>query len=45
MPLGREREHNPRFVALRSHYGFDSFFCLPAKPVISLQGNRYVDIP
>jgi transposase len=27
--LGREREHNPRFVALRSHYGFDSFFCLP----------------
>ncbi len=27
--LGREREDNPRFVALRSHYGFDSFFCLP----------------
>ena len=27
--LGRQREHNPRFVALRSHYGFDSFFCLP----------------
>lgn len=27
--LGREREHNPRFVTLRSHYGFDSFFCLP----------------
>jgi transposase len=24
--LGREREHNSRFVALRSHYGFDSFF-------------------
>lgn len=27
--LGREREHNPRFVALRSTYGFDSFFCIP----------------
>ena len=27
--LGRERVYNPRFVGLRSHYGFDSFFCLP----------------
>lgn len=27
--LGRERWENPRFVALRSHYGFDSFYCLP----------------
>jgi transposase len=27
--LGRERELNPRFVALRSHYGFASFFCQP----------------
>lgn len=27
--LGRERLENPRFVALRSHYGFDSFFCIP----------------
>ncbi len=27
--LGRERLENPRFVALRSHYGYDSFFCLP----------------
>ena len=27
--LGRERLQNPRFVALRSHYGYDSFFCLP----------------
>lgn len=27
--LGREREENPRFIALRSHYGFDSFFCRP----------------
>jgi transposase len=27
--LGRERLENPRFVALRSHYGYDSFFCIP----------------
>ena len=27
--LGRERLENERFVALRSHYGFDSFFCQP----------------
>ena len=27
--LGRERWQNPRFVALRSHYAFDSFFCKP----------------
>jgi hypothetical protein len=27
--LGRERWENERFVALRSHYGFDSFYCLP----------------
>ncbi|MGH9189812.1 MAG: Mu transposase domain-containing protein, partial [Acidimicrobiales bacterium] len=27
--LGRDRTENERFVALRSHYGFDSFFCLP----------------
>jgi len=29
--LGRERFENPRFVALRSHYGYDSFYCLPGK--------------
>lgn len=29
--LGRERLENERFVALRSHYGFDSFFCLPGE--------------
>ena len=28
---GRGREENERFVALRSHYGFDSFFCIPGK--------------
>ncbi len=27
--LGRERFEHPRFVALRSHYGYDSFFCVP----------------
>jgi transposase len=27
--LGRGRIENQRFVALRSHYGFDSFFCIP----------------
>jgi transposase len=27
--LGRERFEHPRFVAMRSHYGFDSFFCVP----------------
>ena len=27
--LGRERVENPRFIALRSHYGYDSFFCIP----------------
>ena len=27
--LGHERVENPRFIALRSHYGYDSFFCMP----------------
>jgi transposase len=27
--LGRQRWENPKFIALRSHYGFESFFCLP----------------
>ena len=27
--LGRERFEHPRFVAMRSHYGYDSFSCLP----------------
>jgi transposase len=26
---GRDRAETERFVALRSHYGFDSFFCIP----------------
>jgi hypothetical protein len=27
--FGRSRQETDRFVALRSHYGFDSFYCLP----------------
>ena len=27
--FGRDRVENERFVALRSHYGFDSFYCRP----------------
>ncbi len=29
MLIGRDRVENERFIALRSHYLFDSFFCLP----------------
>lgn len=28
---GRSREENERFIVLRSHYGFDSFYCLPGQ--------------
>src|SRR5262249_32587753 len=28
---GRDRGEAERFIALRSHYGFDSFFCIPGK--------------
>jgi transposase len=28
---GRDRIESERFIALRSHYGFDSFFCRPGK--------------
>ena len=27
--LGRDRFEHPRFVGLRSHYGYDSFYCIP----------------
>ena len=27
---GRDRDESERFIALRSHFGFDSFFCIPA---------------
>ena len=29
--MRRERLENERFAALRSHYGFDSFYCLPGE--------------
>lgn len=29
--LGRERECNEKFIAMRSHYGFTSFFCQPGQ--------------
>ena len=28
---GRNRTETERFIALRSHYGFDSFFCIPGE--------------
>lgn len=28
---GRDRAESERFISLRSHYGFDSFFCIPGK--------------
>ena len=28
---GRDRDEAERFIALRSHYQFDSFFCIPGK--------------
>jgi transposase len=28
---GRDRAEAERFIALRSHFGFDSFFCIPGK--------------
>ena len=28
---GRDRAESERFIALRSHYGYDSFFCIPGK--------------
>jgi transposase len=28
---GRDRAESERFIALRSHYGFDGFFCAPGK--------------
>jgi transposase len=27
--IGRERTESERFIVLRSHYGFDSFYCIP----------------
>ncbi len=38
--LGRDRLENERFVALRSHYGFDSFYCLPGIEGSPREGRR-----
>ena len=29
--VGRDRTETDRFIALRSHYGFDPFFCIPGQ--------------
>ena len=31
MLRGRDRAESERFIALRSHYGFDGFYCIPGK--------------
>jgi hypothetical protein len=28
---GRDRDESERFTALSSHYGYDSFFCIPGR--------------
>ena len=38
--LGRERFEHPRFVAMRSHYGYDSFFCVPGIDGRAREGRR-----
>jgi hypothetical protein len=37
---GRDRVESDRFVALRSHYGFDSFFCQPGVKGSHERGGR-----
>lgn len=37
--LGRERFEHPRFIALRSHYGYDSFFSHPRLPRCARKGR------
>jgi transposase len=41
---GRDRELTDRFVALRSHYGFDSFFCEPGEEGAHEKGGVEGDI-
>jgi hypothetical protein len=41
--LGRDRVENQRFIALRSHYGFDSFFCEPGLEGAHEKGESWVD--
>ena len=37
---GRDRTENERFIALRSHYGFESFFCEPGIARRPREGRR-----
>ncbi len=37
---GRDRQETERFIALRSHYGFDSFFCTPGEEGAHEKGRR-----
>jgi transposase len=41
---GRDRAEAERFIALRSHYGFDSFFCIPGKQGAHEKGGVEGDI-
>ncbi|MGV0740614.1 hypothetical protein ABQF35_30005 [Mycobacterium syngnathidarum] len=41
---GRSRTESDRFVALRSHYGYDSFFCRPGKDGAHEKGGVEGDI-
>ncbi|MDT7750340.1 MAG: hypothetical protein QOD96_4002 [Pseudonocardiales bacterium] len=41
---GRNRVESDRFIALRSHYGFDSFFCRPGKDGAHEKGGVEGDI-
>ena len=41
---GRDRVESDRFIALRSHYGFDSFFCIPGKQGAHEKGGVEDDI-
>jgi transposase len=41
---GRDRTEAERFIALRSHYGFDSFFCIPGKAGAHEKGGVEAEI-
>jgi hypothetical protein len=41
---GRDRQEAERFVALRSHYGFDSFFCIPGKEGAHEKGGVELEV-
>jgi len=41
---GRDRAEVERFIALRSHYGFDSFFCIPGQAGAHEKGGVEAEI-